>query len=1151
MEKIILLTAYYIGVDGVEAAGSYSVELTEILDDEKLYRVIVNGFPYKSASDLGVENDFDAYMATKQAVNCIMLDRDVRALYKGKNSAGEKVVDAIEKLVNIGKNGTQTFTDAQIFINTVGTLKEEGNYYTQEYSVSSDIQMSNYIITSTKNMPQNSYISDTNLNKKTTFSAGNNFKIVIPKESLTSNLDIKIGIQSKCKTYPVFFGKTKKSNTQNYAVTMDPYGDYSNTISLKSSVNTGKLQIIKKDADTEQPLENVVFQLLKSDGTQITSATTNSKGIATFDNLYQGSYKLQEISTADNYILNSQIFDVKVEYNKTITKTVTNYHKKGNLKINKTDSDTSEPIAGVTFQLLDSSGTVVVSGTTNEKGELYFDNLNVGNYKLKETATNNNYVLNKTEFDVTIEYNKTTTKNITNDYKKGHIQINKTDSETSKGIEDVTFGLYKTDGTEIAKATTNSKGIANFKDIRIGKYILKELSTNSNYVLNKAEFEVTVEYNKTSIKDITNEHKRGDLTIFKVDKDNNRIGLGNVVFDLYSVELSKVIGTYTTDVNGEITIKDLRTGEYKLIEKSTNKWYNLAEDTNIQISWNEMTNTVVENELKKGSIKVIKIDKENNEIKIPGVVFQVLDEKNNILETIVTNKEGVATSSSYAIRDFEKLKLREIRTDENYILNTEIKTIELKENEISTIIFENELKKGQIKIIKVDFDNNEISIPNVEFNIYDESGNVVDTLITDENGEAVSKKLPVNQEYTIKEIKTDDSYVLNETTQTITPKYNKITNLTFTNEKKKAQIEIIKIDKDNNEIYLEGVSFEIVDSSNNVVDTIITNSEGKALSKRLPIDEEYTIRETKTKSEYVLSEEIKKVELKQDEITSLTFENEKIKGYLEITKIDSKTKSPLKDVVFGIYDNNNNLVEEIITDINGKATSNLLPIGKYYAKELKTSSPYFLLNENTYEFEIIKNNEIIPVTIENDATDIKVKVEKEGTTEVKPNEIVNYTFTNVANESNIYLDNFKWIDYIPTEYVRLEKMTTGTWNQDLQYKVLYKTNKSSDYIVFKENLSTLKNYDLDFTTLKLAEDEYITETSFDFGTVDIGFKESINPTMQCKALESLTNGETFTNHTKTVGIYYGLTANAESTWTTIVHIPEEPKPTLPRTGYFK
>lgn len=1514
MEKNILLIVYYIGVDGVEESGSYSVELTKILDDERLYRVIVNGFPYKSASDLGVEDDFDAYMATKQAVNCVMLDRDVRALYKGKNSAGEKVVDAIERLVNIGRNGSQTFKDAQISINAVGNLKEEGNYYTQEYSVSSDIQMSNYIITSTSNMPKNAYIADTSLNAKTSFNAGNNFKVVIPKESLTSNLDIKIGVQSKCKTYPVFFGKTNISNTQNYAVTMDPYGDYSKQVSLKTSVNTGKLQVIKLDAENSQPLKNVIFQLLKPDGVQVASATTDSNGIATFSNLYQGSYKLKEISTTDNYILNSQIFDVNVEYNKTTTKTVTNYHKKGSLKINKTDSETSAPIEGVTFQLLDSSGTVVASGTTNSKGELTFNNLRVGSYKLKETSTHTNYVLNSAVFDVNIEYNKATTKNITNDFKKGNIKINKTDSETSEpienvtfqlskkdgtvigtattnssgianfnnirigdyvlkeisthknyilntatfdvsveynktttknitneikrghlkinktddatsqpiqgvtfelidskgkvvktgttdangelifndlrigiytlketaahknyilnttifdveiendkttiknienehkkghiqinkidaetkqGISGVTFGLYKTDGTQVDTATTNADGIANFKNIRIGNYILKELSTNENYILNTDEFEVKVEYNVTTKTTIENEHKRGDLTIYKVDKDNNRITLGNVIFDLYSEEFKKVVGTYTTNVNGEIIINNLRIGKYKLIEKTTNKWYDLGEDTEIQISWNEMTNSVIENELKKGQIRVIKIDKDNNEVKIPGVVFQVLDENNKILETIVTNEEGVATTSKFAVRDFEKLKLREIRTDEYYVLNTEIKTIELKANDISEIVFENEKKKGQIKVIKVDLDNNEIVIPNVEFNVYDESGNIVDTLFTNQLGEAISKKLPIDETYTVKEIKTSEMYVLTEEPQTVTLEYNKISELRFNNEKKKGQIEVIKIDKDNNEVFIEGVTFEILDSNNNIVDTIVTNNEGKALSKRLPIDEKYTIRETINKNEYVLSEETKTVELKQneisslifenekkkgqvrvikvdlddneillegvafdildeqnvvvdtivtdengkatstllpidqkytvveketlknyvltkdtqtielkqneistltfenekkkgqieiikvdkdnnkvflegvtfeildenknivdtivtnsegkaiskrlpidtkytiretitrneyvltedtqtvelkqDEITSLIFENEKIKGYLEITKIDSNTKLPLENTVFGIYNENNELIQEITTNKEGKSTSDLLPIGKYYAKELKTGSPYFLLNENTYEFEIIKNYETIPLTIENNATDIKVDIEKTGSVEVKPNQIVNYSFSNIANVSNIYLDTFSWIDYIPTAYVRLETMTTGTWNQNFKYRVLYKTNKSEEYIVFKDNLSTIENYSLDFTSLKLAEDEYVVEIYFDFGKVDFGFKEAISPTMNCRVLESLEDGQTFTNITKTIGTYYDILVAHVSDWTTVVHVPEEPKEELPRTGYF-
>ena len=223
--------------------------------------------------------------------------------------------------------------------------------------------------------------------------------------------------------------------------------------------------------------------------------------------------------------------------------------------------------------------------------------------------------------------------------------------------------------------------------------------------------------------------------------------------------------------------------------------------------------------------------------------------------------------------------------------------------------------------------------------------------------------------------------------------------------------------------------------------------------------------------------------------------------------------------------------------------------GNYYLKELDTGSPYYLLNENIFEFEIKEDEKVIPITIENEPTDITVDVEKNGTTEIKPGDTVDYNFSNVANNSNVYLDSFQWYDYIPTDYIRLEKMTTGTWNQDLTYKVYYKTNKSEDYILFKDNLNTKENYDLDFTTINLTEDEYITETMYDFGKVEKGFKESTSPTMQCESFDTLKENDTFTNHTKTVGVYYGVTAEANSKWTTITHIPQEKhEQTLPKTG---
>ena len=548
----------------------------------------------------------------------------------------------------------------------------------------------------------------------------------------------------------------------------------------------------------------------------------------------------------------------------------------------------------------------------------------------------------------------------------GRIKIVKNDVDTNQPIEGVTFQLSKKDGTVIANSTTNKNGEASFPNLYQGDYVLKEISTNDNYILNESSFDVNVEYNKTTNQTITNEHKKGNIKVYKIDKDNNKVVLGNVEFQLYSEEFGKVVGTYYTDVNGELEIKNIRTGNYKLIETKTNKWYNLANDTEIKVEWDKETTKNIENELKKGQVKVIKIDKDNNEVKLEGVEFEVLDENDKVLEKIITDENGEALTSRYAIRDFAKLKLRETKTLDTYVLSDKVETIELKENQI----------------------------------------------------------------------------------------------------------------------------------------------------------------------------------------TNIKFVNERIKGKVEITKVDSKDENKkLEGAKFGLYDEKDNLIETLVTDKDGIATSQDLYKGKYYLKELETGSNYYLLNEDTFEFEIANNGETIKKTIKNEPTDITVDVDKTGTTEIKPCENVNYEFSNVANNSNVYLDNFKWYDYIPTDYIRLQKMTTGTWNQDLTYKVYYKTNKTDDYVLFKENLSTNENYDLDFTQITLADDEYITETMFDFGKVEKGFKENTSPTMNCKSLDTLKENDTFTNHTKTVGTYFGVTAEANSKWTTITHIPEEKhEVVLPRTG---
>ncbi|MBR0490747.1 MAG: Cys-Gln thioester bond-forming surface protein [Clostridia bacterium] len=767
---------------GVGEAGEYGVDVTSLIEDVRIWRLVINSYPYQSPEALGLDNKYDAFVATKQAIYSVIYGWNPSEYYRGGDETGERIKNAIVRLVDIAYNGSQTPENTNISINKVGGIFEDGAYYSQKFNVTSPIETSIYTIIATAGLPDGSRITDLAGNDKIQFGGNEEFKVQIPKDKFSSDIDIKVNARAKCKTYPMFYGKSRIAGRQDYLLTFDPYGDIAGTGNLNVKTNTGK------------------------------------------------------------------------------------------------------------------------------------------------------------------------------------IQINKTDSETSKAIEGVTFELYKADGTLVGSVTTDKNGKASFDNLYQGKYKLKETKTNKDYILNKVEFNVDVEYNKTTTMDIQNDHQKGNLKIYKVDKDNNRVVLGNVEFDLYSEELQKVIGTYKTDVNGEIEIKNLRTGNYRLIEKNTNKWYNLSDETPIEVKWNKTEEKTIENELKKGKVKVIKVDLDNKEVKIPDVEFQVLDKNGNVLETIKTDKNGEATTKDYPIRDYDTLTIKETKTGKWYKLNEKPQKVTLKENEITTITFTNEKKKGQIKVIKVDLDNNEVKIPDVEFKVYDQKGNVVDTLKTDKNGEATSKRLPIDQEYKVQETKTGKWYKLNEKAEKVTLKEDEITTMTFTNEKRKGQIQVIKTDGET-EVKLEGVTFVVEDSKGNIVDKIVTDKNGEATTKKLAIDEKYKVYEESTKKGYVLSEEKQVVELTEDEITTLTFKNYKEYGSIKIIKTSSDGQN-IEGIEFKV-------TGKTLTGEDYEATFKTNEKGEIFIDEVLTGE--YTIEELKGE---INSNYTIP--------DIqKVVVEDKKTTEVK------------------------------------------------------------------------------------------------------------------------------------------------------------------------
>lgn len=367
------------GVGSTEAGESYTVNVNEAMNDVRLWRVAINGYPYRSPEALGVANYMDAFVATKQSVYCILYNRDPNTFYQGGDAQGVAIKNAIIKLVNIGRNGSQTPMNTDVKANKIGTFYEDGDYYSQEYIVDSPVETSQYVITSTNGMPAGSKITNMSNTETAAFNGNEHFKVRVPKSQLDKDLNITVVLQAKCKNYPVFCGKTSVAGTQDYMLTFDPFGDVAGKAELKLKTNTGKIQINKIDDETRLPIEGVTFQLEKADGTVIGNATTDSNGQAYFSMLYQGKYVLTEISTNEKYILNTNTFDINVEYNKTTTKEITNEHKKGNLKVLKVDKDNHKiPLGNVSFDLYSEEFQKVIGTyTTNVDGIFQVNHLRI------------------------------------------------------------------------------------------------------------------------------------------------------------------------------------------------------------------------------------------------------------------------------------------------------------------------------------------------------------------------------------------------------------------------------------------------------------------------------------------------------------------------------------------------------------------------------------------------------------------------------------------------------------------------------------------------------------------------------------------------------------------------------------------------------
>ena len=222
------------------------------------------------------------------------------------------------------------------------------------------------------------------------------------------------------------------------------------------------------------------------------------------------------------------------------------------------------------------------------------------------------------------------------------------------------------------------------------------------------------------------------------------------------------------------------------------------------------------------------------------------------------------------------------------------------------------------------------------------------------------------------------------------------------------------------------------------------------------------------------------------------------------------------------------------------------PYGTYKIKEI-SAPKYYLKTDSEFTVEIVENGKTEILEVCNESVRLGTSVTKTGVRETQCLDEIRYDFNNISNKSNVPLDNFVWHDSLPIE-TKIQKIYTGTWNENLTYSVSYKTNMNRDYTLFKDNLFTNQVYELDFTQIPLQVDEYITDFIFSFGTVKAGFSQVESPFIFVKVNNYLANGKEFINYTQAEGYYNEYNVTADDSWKTTVYNQTIQPVKLPKTG---
>ncbi|MFB8329163.1 SpaA isopeptide-forming pilin-related protein [Bacillus wiedmannii] len=371
---------------------------------------------------------------------------------------------------------------------------------------------------------------------------------------------------------------------------------------------------------------------------------------------------------------------------------------------------------------------------------------------------------------------------------------------------------------------------------------------------------------------------------------------------------------------------------------------------NFKFNWPKWKKPAAE----KGNLQIKKVDENDENIVLKDAKFDVIDKDNNVVATVTTNEKGIAEVKDLPFGDYF---VKEISAPEGYIkVDTPVK-VTIDNTNIIEFVMKNtkKVENGQFKLLKKDSESGQL-LPGAKFDVIDKDGNIVETIITDGKGEALSKQLPVGT-YTLKEVEAPKGYELSSSLVHVDVAANKTVTVDVLNkkivEKATGQFEIVKVDAEDKAKVLSDAEFEVYKDGKKV-ETLRTDKTGKVISQKLEPGT-YTLKETKAPQGYTLLKEEIEVVVEANKVVQVQVENAKELGSLQVIKKDAESGKVLEGAEFRLKNENGQVVGEAKTTNKDGVVQfkNLVP-GKYTLEETKAPEGYKAV-EVTVEVNVVAN----------------------------------------------------------------------------------------------------------------------------------------------------------------------------------------------------